>query len=74
MIGSFVPYFRFHGLPCGSDDKESASKVGDLGLILESSLEKGMATLENSIDRGAWWDTVFGTAESDMPEQLPFSL
>ena len=74
MIGSFVPYFRFHGLPGGSDDKESASKVGDLGLIPESSLEKGMATLENSIDRGAWWDTVFGTAESDMTEQLPLSL
>ena len=34
------------GLPCSSADKESACKVGDLGLIpgLERSPEEGMAT------------------------------
>ena len=26
--------------------------------------------LENSMDRGAWWATVYGIAESDMIEQL----
>ena len=26
--------------------------------------------LENSMDRGAWWDTVHGVAESGMPERL----
>ena len=26
--------------------------------------------LENSMDRGAWWSTVYGVAESDITEQL----
>ena len=45
----------------GSNGKESACNVGDLGLIpgLGRSLEKGMATLQysclgNSMDRRAW--------------------
>ena len=48
----------------------------------EDSLEKGMAThssiipcLENSMDRGAWWATVHGVAESwDMTDLLTLSL
>ena len=46
------------GFPCGSDGKESACNVGDLGSIpgWEDPLEKGKATysihtsLENSMD------------------------
>ena len=30
--------------------------------------------LENSLDRGAWWATVHGIAESDMTEQLTLFL
>ena len=30
--------------------------------------------LENSMDRGAWWAIVWGRKESDMTEQLAFSL
>ena len=41
-----------------------------LSLGQEDPLEKGMAThptnscLENSVDRGAWWATVYGVAKS----------
>ena len=39
----------------------------------EDPLEKEMAThscLRNSVDRGAWWATVYGVTESDTSEQL----
>ena len=50
------------GFPGGSDGKESACNVGDLGLIpgSERSLREGngnplqCSCLENSMDRGAW--------------------
>ena len=58
--------------PDGSDSKESAGNVGDLGLIPGSgrSLGEGngnplqYSCLENSMDRGAWWATVYGVAKS----------
>ena len=30
--------------------------------------------LENPLDRGAWWATVHGVAESDMTEQLTHKI
>ena len=52
----------------GSDRKESACNVGDLGLILGSGRSPGKGNgypfqyscLEKSMDRGAWWATVHG--------------
>ena len=49
-----------------------------ISLGQEDTLKKGMAPLqysclENSMDRGAWWATVHGVAESDMTEQLTHS-
>ena len=58
------------------DDKESACSARDLGLITGSGRSPGerngyplqYSCLENSMDRGAWWVTVHGVAESDMTE------
>jgi len=58
------------GFPHGSDGKESACNVGDLGLIpgLGRSPGEGngnplqYSCLENPMDRGAWWATVHGIA------------
>ena len=60
------------GFPGGSDGKESASNLGDLGSIpgLERSPGGGMATHSNifawrlSVDRGACRATVQGVAKS----------
>ena len=54
------------GFPDGSDGKESAHNVGDLGSTAGSgrSLGEGngyplqYSCLENSMDRGVWWATV----------------
>ena len=62
----------FLGFPGGSDSKQSACSVGDMGLIprWEDPLEEGMAThsfilaWRIPMDRGAWWATVHGVAES----------
>ena len=62
------------GVPGGSDGKESACNVGDLGSILAlgRSPEEGngnplqYSCLGNPMDRGACWATVHGFAESDM--------
>ena len=60
------------GFPVGSDGKESACHVGDLGLIpgLGRSPGKGndyplqYSCLENPMDRGAWQATVSGVAKN----------
>ena len=60
------------GFPGGSDGKESACNVRDLGSIpgLGRSLEEGMATHSSRtpMDRGAWWAMVHGVTESAMTE------
>ena len=60
------------GFPSGSDGKESASNVGDLGLTSGSGRSPGEGTgnplryycLENPMDREAWRTTVHGVAKS----------
>ena len=59
--------------PHGSDGKESACNVGDLGLIPwggKIPLEEGLATHSSILawripmDREAWWATVHGVSKS----------
>ena len=62
------------GLPWLLSSKESSCNAGDVGSILESGRSSGEGNgnplqysyLENPMDRGAWWATVQGIAESDM--------
>ena len=61
-----------HGFPGGSDSKESACNVGDLGSIPGSGRSPGegngnplqYSCLENPMDRGAWQTTVHGVIKS----------
>ena len=56
----------------GSDGKESACNVGDLGSIPGLGRSPGggdgkplqYSCLENPMDRGAWWATVHEVTES----------
>ena len=58
--------------PGGSGDKESASNMGNPGLIPGSGKPPGeggghpfpYSCLENPVGGGAWWATVDGVAES----------
>ena len=60
------------GFPGGSDGKESACSVGDLGSIPGSGRSPGEGNgnplqypcLENPMDRGAWQATVHGVPKS----------
>ena len=64
------------GFPGGSDSKESACSAGDPGLIPGLGRCPGerndyplqYTCLENFMDRGIWWATVHGFAESDTTE------
>ena len=60
------------GFPGGSDGKASACNARDLGSIPGSVISPGEGNgdplqdscLENPMDRGAWWATVRGVAQS----------
>ena len=79
-IFNCLKVFFYLGFPCGSDSKESACNVGDPGLIAGSgkSLGEGNGNplqcsyLENTMDGGAWWVTVWGCKELDTAEWLHF--
>ena len=66
----------FTNFPGGSDGKESACSVGDLGSIPGSRKSSGegndnplqYSCLQNPMERGAWQATVYGVAELDMTE------
>ena len=67
----------------GSDGKEGACNVGDLGFIPRSGRSPGegnaypfqYSCLENSMNRGAWWGYIpWGRKELDMTERLTLSL
>ena len=63
-----------NAIPGGTDGKESACNPGDLGSIPRLGWSPGeengyplqYSCLENPMDRGAWWLTVCGVAESDI--------
>ena len=68
-----APYNKLMlGFPGGSDSKDSACSVGDLGSVpgLGRSPGEGNGNslqysgLENPRDRGAWWATVHGVAKN----------
>ena len=63
---------RYVGFPGGSDVKESACNVGDLGSIPGSGRSPGeghgnplqYSCLENPLNRGAWWAMIHGITKS----------
>ena len=68
--------------PGDSAVKYLPAKVGDAGSVPESGKSPGegngnqvqYSCLGNPMDRGTWWATIHGVTESDMTEQLTFSL
>ena len=60
------------GAPGGSDCEESDCNAGDLGSISGLGRSPGgghgnpyqYSSLENCMDRGAWWATVHGVSQS----------
>ena len=79
---TIITYFL--GLPCSSDDEESACNAGDerdMGLIPGSGSPSGegngnslqYSCLENAMDRGAWKVTVHGVAKNQIRLNDSFS-
>ena len=75
-------HYLLWSFPCGSDSKESACNVQDPGLIPGLGTSPGVVNgnllqyscLENPMDRGAWWATVYGVTESGTTERLTLNL
>ena len=73
-----LPTTVFLGFPGGSDGKEYACSTRDLGSIPGLGRSPGgghdnllqYSCLENPMDRGTWWATVHGVAESETTEWL----
>ena len=71
--------FFYDLFPGGSDRKESTCQAGNSSLIpgLGRSPGEGNGNplqysyLGNSMDRGAWWATVYGVAKSRIPAEWP---
>ena len=69
VLGDYLPIGVFPG---GSDGKQSACNVGDLGSIPGPGRSPGKrngyplqySCLENPMDRGAWRATVHGVTKS----------
>ena len=69
-IGKYHQEWR--GFPGGSDGKESACNAGDLGSVPGVGKSPGEGNgntlqdscLENPMDTGAWWATVYGVTKS----------
>ena len=74
----------YKGFPHSSIGKESACNAGDLGSVPGLGRSPGeengslllYSCLENSMDRGAWQDTVYGVARSgfDLTTKPPAPL
>ena len=72
VVTSEQRFTLYRRLPYSSDDKESACNAGDLGLIPRSGRSPGegngnplqYSCLENPMDRGAWWATVYRVTKS----------
>lgn len=71
MVRFLLTLLTLNGLPGGTSGKNpsaSAGDIGDGGSILSKSLKNGKpfqhSSLENPMDRGAWWVTFHRVTKS----------
>ena len=81
-MGCVIVSLGLLGFPDGSSNNESACSARDRGSIPGSGRSPGgghgnplqYSGLENPVDRGAWWATIHGVAQSDMTERAGLSF